>query len=73
MIFATSFMYFPVLLATAIPADKGAFLAAVRNWISVNIGNSQGTSTFYIILLFFLIIFFTYFYTAIIFRSGRRS
>jgi preprotein translocase subunit SecY len=73
VIFATSFMYFPVLLATAIPADKGAFLAAIRNWISVNIGNSQGTSTFYIILLFFLIIFFTYFYTAIQFDPVRQA
>jgi preprotein translocase subunit SecY len=72
VIFATSFMYFPVLIATAIPTDK-PFWASVRNWISVNIGNSNGTSTFYIILLFILIIFFTYFYTAIQFDPVRQA
>ncbi len=73
VIFATSVMYFPVLIATAIPADKGVFLVSLRNWISVNIGNSAGTSTFYIILLFVLIIFFTYFYTAIQFDPVRQA
>ncbi len=72
VIFATSILYFPVLIATAIPAE-GGFLTSLRNWIDVNIGNSQGVSTFYIIFLFFLIVFFTYFYTAIQFDPVRQA
>jgi len=73
VIFATSMMYFPVLIATAIPSDGGGFMTSVRNWIDINIGNSQGVSTFYIFLLFTLIIFFTYFYTAIQFDPVRQA
>ncbi len=73
VIFATSVMYFPVLLATAIPTAGGGFLASIRTWIDVHIGNSQGTSVVYILMLFFLIIFFTYFYTAIQFDPVRQA
>ena len=70
VIFATSVLYFPALLATVIPADN-SFLVGIRNWIDTNFANSA--STVYITALFFLIIFFTYFYTAIQFDPVRQA
>ncbi len=72
VIFATSVLFFPALIATSLPQDNN-ITAAIRNWIDVNIGNSEGTSWFYIFFLGMLIIFFTYFYTTIQFDPVRQS
>ncbi len=70
VIFATSVMYFPALISTAIPSDTG-FFRGIRNFIDTSLANSS--STFYIIALFALILFFTYFYTAIQFDPVRQA
>ena len=72
VIFATSVLFFPALIATSLPQGNN-ITAAIRNWIDVNIGNSEGTSWFYIFFLAMLIIFFTYFYTTIQFDPVRQS
>ena len=63
VIFATSILFFPALVATSLPQDNSV-TAAIRNWIDVNLANSQGTTWFYIFFLGILIIFFTYFKTS---------
>ena len=72
VIFATSVLFFPALIATSLPQDNN-ITAGIRNWIDVNLANSQGTSWFYIFFLGMLIIFFTYFYTTIQFDPVRQS
>ena len=72
VIFATSILFFPALVATSLPQDNSV-TAAIRNWIDVNLANSQGTTWFYIFFLGILIIFFTYFYTTIQFDPVRQS
>ena len=72
VIFATSILFFPALIATSLPQDN-SITAGIRNWIDVNLANSQGTSWFYIFFLGMLIIFFTYFYTTIQFDPVRQS
>ena len=72
VIFATSVLFFPALIATSLPQDNRV-TAGIRNWIDVNLANSQGTSWFYIFFLGMLIIFFTYFYTTIQFDPVRQS
>ncbi len=72
VIFATSVLFFPALIATSLPQDNN-ITAGIRNWIDVNLANSQGTSWFYIFFLGMLIVFFTYFYTTIQFDPVRQS
>ena len=76
VIFATSILFFPVLISTSIPSTEG-FFNTVREFINVHLapsGYSSGaTSWLYIGVLFFLIVFFTYFYTAIQFDPVRQS
>ena len=72
VIFATSVLFFPALIATSLPQDNN-ITAAIRNWIDINLANAQGTSWFYIFFLGTLIIFFTYFYTTIQFDPVRQS
>src|SRR6056300_1367635 len=72
VIFATSILFFPALVATSLPQDNNV-TAAIRNWIVVNLANSQGTTWFYVFFLGILIIFFTYFYTTIQFDPVRHS
>ena len=72
VIFATSVLFFPALIATSLPQDNN-ITAAIRNWIDINLANAQGTSWFYIFFLGMLIIFFTYFYTTIQFDPVRQS
>jgi preprotein translocase subunit SecY len=67
VIFATSVLYFPVLLSTSIP------WAGLRNFVDRHIGLSQGQSLIYVGLLFMLVVFFTYFYTAIQFDPVRQA
>jgi preprotein translocase subunit SecY len=75
VIFATSIMYFPALITSAIPA--GGIFEGIRNWINDNLLSTSGAgfspSLWYIILLAVLVVFFTYFYTAIQFDPERQA
>lgn len=75
VIFATSIMYFPALLASALPSTGWG--ASVREWIDENMLSSTGVgfspSLWYIFILAVLVVFFTYFYTAIQFDPERQA
>ena len=75
VIFATSIMYFPALIASVLPPDGWG--ATVRNWIDTNLLSSSGggfsPSLWYIFVLALLVVFFTYFYTAIQFDPARQA
>jgi preprotein translocase subunit SecY len=75
VIFATSIMYFPVLVASSLPSSGWG--ESVRNWINDNLLSSGagGLSPTlpYILLLGVLVVFFTYFYTAIQFDPERQA
>ncbi len=75
VIFATSIMYFPALLASALPSTGWG--AAVRDWIDQNMLSTSGAgfspSLWYIFILALLVVFFTYFYTAIQFDPERQA
>jgi preprotein translocase subunit SecY len=75
VIFATSIMYFPALLASALPSTGWG--AAVRDWIDQNMLSTSGhgfsPSLWYIGMLALLVVFFTYFYTAIQFDPERQA
>ena len=76
VIFATSILFFPVILSTSLPA-AGGFFAGMREFVNRHLSpsgfESGGTSWAYIGVLFFLIVFFTYFYTSIQFDPVRQS
>ena len=69
VIFASSVLYFPALIATSIPAE--GFFGPVRRFIDNNLVSAQ--TYWYVVLFGLLIIFFTYFYTAIQFDPARQS
>jgi preprotein translocase subunit SecY len=69
VIFASSVLYFPALIASSIPAE-GVF-GAIRRFIDENL--VSGRSWWYVIMFGLLIVFFTYFYTAIQFDPARQS
>lgn len=75
VIFATSIMYFPALISSALPATGWGM--AVRDWINNNMLSSSGVgfspSLWYIGILAALVVFFTYFYTAIQFDPERQA
>ncbi len=75
VIFATSIMYFPALLASALPSTGWG--SAVRGWIDQNMLSTSGVgfspSLWYIFMLALLVVFFTYFYTAIQFDPERQA
>jgi len=75
VIFATSIMYFPALIASALPSTGWG--ASIRNWIDQNMLQSGASgfspSLWYIFLLALLVVFFTYFYTAIQFDPERQA
>ena len=75
VIFATSIMYFPALIASVLPPTGWG--ASVRNWIDTNLLSSSGggfsPSLWYIFVLALLVVFFTYFYTAIQFDPARQA
>jgi preprotein translocase subunit SecY len=75
VIFATSIMYFPALLASVLPPTGWG--ATVRDWINNHLLRSSGggfsPSLWYIALLALLVVFFTYFYTAIQFDPQRQA
>ena len=69
IIFASSVLYFPALIASSIPTE--GFFGPVRRFVDANL--VSGTSWWYVIFFGLLIIFFTYFYTAIQFDPARQS
>ncbi|HAX82797.1 MAG TPA: preprotein translocase subunit SecY [Actinobacteria bacterium] len=69
VIFASSVLYFPALIASSIPAE--GFFGAIRRFIDENLVSGQ--SWWYVIMFGLLIVFFTYFYTAIQFDPARQS
>jgi preprotein translocase subunit SecY len=69
VIFASSVLYMPALIATSIPAE--GFLGPVRRFIDENL--VSGRTWWYVIMFGLLIVFFTYFYTAIQFDPERQS
>jgi len=75
VIFATSIMYFPALIASILPPTGWG--ATVRDWIDNNLLSSSGggfsPSLWYIFVLALLVVFFTYFYTAIQFDPERQA
>ncbi|HHC08999.1 MAG TPA: preprotein translocase subunit SecY [Actinobacteria bacterium] len=75
VIFATSVMYFPALVASILPPTGWG--NAVRDWINTNLLSSGAAgfspSIWYIVVLAVLVVFFTYFYTAIQFDPERQA
>jgi preprotein translocase subunit SecY len=76
VIFATSVMYFPVLISSSLPSSGWG--QTVREWIDRNLlttGSHGGFSPsfVYIMILGLLVVFFTYFYTAIQFDPERQA
>jgi preprotein translocase subunit SecY len=75
VIFATSIMYFPVLIASMLPATGWG--QSVRDWIDSNLTSASagGLSPTlpYMFLLGAMVVFFTYFYTAIQFDPERQA
>ncbi len=76
VIFATSIMYFPVLISSALPSSGWG--ESVRDWIDRNLLSTGGSGGFspslgYILILGLLVVFFTYFYTAIQFDPERQA
>ena len=69
VIFASSVLYFPALVASSIPGE--GFFGPVRRFIDQNL--VSGRSWWYVIMFGLLIVFFTYFYTAIQFDPARQS
>jgi len=65
VIFASSILSFPALIATATPWE------GVQEWINDNLVQSQGW--FYMGFYTLLIIFFAYFYTAIAFNPAQQA
>ncbi len=75
VIFATSIMYFPALISSALPSTGWG--ASIRDWINDNMLSSSAggfsPSLWYIGVLALLVVFFTYFYTAIQFDPERQA
>jgi preprotein translocase subunit SecY len=69
IIFASSMLYLPAMIVTAIPT--GGFWGKIRDWVNNNLVSSR--SWWYVVLYALLIVFFTYFYTAIQFDPVRQS
>nr|AKQ05042.1 preprotein translocase subunit SecY, preprotein translocase subunit SecY [uncultured actinobacterium Rifle_16ft_4_minimus_9892] len=70
VIFASSILYFPALVASSIPSNNW-FFGPVRRFIDTNLVSAQ--TWWYVFMFGLLIIFFTYFYTAIQFDPARQS
>ncbi|HSH60033.1 MAG TPA: preprotein translocase subunit SecY [Acidimicrobiales bacterium] len=65
IIFASSVLYFPVLLSNVVPWD------GVRSFIDKNL--AQPTSVYYVVLYGIFIVLFAYFYTAIAFDPRQQA
>ncbi len=76
VIFATSIMYFPVLVSSSLPPTGWG--QTVREFIDNNLLTTGSSGQFspslvYIFILGLLVVFFTYFYTAIQFDPERQA
>jgi preprotein translocase subunit SecY len=67
VIFASSLLSFPAILATVLPWD------GAKNWINGNLVGQHTLSWFYIGAYALLILFFSYFYTAIAFNPAQQA
>ncbi len=65
IIFASSVLYFPVLLSNVVPWD------GVRSFIDQNL--AQPTSVYYVVLYGVFIVLFAYFYTSIAFDPRKQA
>ena len=70
IIFASSVLYLPQLLAVVLPSDKD-WAQNVQRWVSDYLVNP--TSLVYIVVFGVLIILFAYFYTAITFDPAKQA
>lgn len=71
VIFASSMLYLPALLAQFASPAGSASPPAWANWINTNL--TKGDHPIYMILYFVLVLFFTYFYVAITFNPEEVS
>ena len=69
IIFASSVLYFPVLLSNVLPSH--GFWKQVQNWINMHL--AQPNNLWYIALYGLLIIGFAYFYAAITFDPHQQA
>ena len=67
VIFASSLLSFPAILATVLPWD------GAKTWINNNLVGQGTLSWFYIAAYALLILFFSYFYTAIAFNPAQQA
>ena len=76
VIFATSIMYFPVLVSSSLPSSGWG--QSIRDFIDTNLLTTGSSGQFspgliYILFLGVLVVFFTYFYTATQFDPERQA
>ncbi len=71
IIFASSLLYLPQLLAFVLPSDPGSWGVSVQEWINNNL--VQPDSIWYLVIFGTLIIGFAYFYTAITFDPAKQA
>ena len=71
IIFASSVLYLPQLVAQMLPSDPGSWGVPVQAWINGNLLNT--TSPWYLSFYGLLIIGFAYFYTAITFDPAQQA
>ncbi len=69
VIFASSLLSFPAILATVLPASW----SGAKTWISNNLVGNGTLSWFYVLAYGMLILFFAYFYTAIAFNPAQQA
>jgi preprotein translocase subunit SecY len=73
IIFASSVLYLPVIIAQVLPTSKGKdnWATGVQSWVDHHLVRS--TSPFYLVTYGLLIILFAYFYTAIQFDPHKQA
>jgi preprotein translocase subunit SecY len=69
VIFASSLLSFPAILATVLPQSW----SGAKTWISNNLVGKGTLSWFYVLAYGLLILFFAYFYTAIAFNPAQQA
>jgi preprotein translocase subunit SecY len=71
IIFASSVLSLPLLVAQALPSEQGSWGVSVQNWINDHLAAQD--APFHIALYGLLIIGFAYFYTAIVFDPHKQA
>jgi preprotein translocase subunit SecY len=71
VIFASSVMMLPLLVAQALPSSEGSWGVSVQRWVDNNL--ISPTSPFYMLLFGLLIVGFAYFYTSIVFDPHKQA